>query len=174
MSIETITQKATYLTFVLEQEQYAINVNKVKEILELTTITKVPRTPEYMRGVINLRGNVVPVIDLKFKLGMNRTEETSNTCIIVMEITIDEGEIIVVGALADLVQEVIELEPGQIDPVPKIGIKLDTEFILGMGKKDEHFIIILDIDNIFTKKELAEIGTKNISQQENKEAAEEQ
>ena len=142
-----------YLTFKLEDEVFGLAIGKVREVLDFTTITKVPRTPEYMRGVINLRGSVVPVVDLHLKFGLAQTEKTVNTCIIIVEISM-EGEITVLGALADSVQEVVELEPEQIEPAPKIGTKLNTEFIKGMGKREEEFIILLDIDKVFSNEEL--------------------
>ena len=120
----------------------------------MTTVTKVPRTPEFMRGVINLRGGVVPVVDMRLKFGMSRTEKSVNTCIIIVEIEVD-GEKTVLGALADSVQEVIELEDGQIEPPPRIGTRLKTEFIKGMGKREEEFIILLEIDRVFSSEELA-------------------
>ncbi|HEY4708186.1 MAG TPA: chemotaxis protein CheW [Thermodesulfobacteriota bacterium] len=143
-----------YLTFKLEDEVFALDITKVREVLDFTTVTKVPRTPDFMRGVINLRGSVVPVVDMRLKFGMSRTEQTVNTCIIIVEINLD-GERLILGALADSVQEVIELEPGQIEPAPRIGTRLSTEFIKGMGKRDDQFIIILDIDRIFSMDELA-------------------
>ncbi len=143
-----------YLTFKLEDEVFALDIGKVREVLDFTSITKVPRTPEFMRGVINLRGSVVPVVDLRLKFGMSKTEKTVNTCIIIVEVTVDE-ETTVLGALADSVQEVLDLEPGHIEPAPKIGTRLNTEFIKGMGKRDNRFIIILDIDKIFSSDELA-------------------
>ena len=143
-----------YLTFKLEDEVFGLAIGKVREVLDFTTITKVPRTPEYMRGVINLRGSVVPVVDLHLKFGLAQTEKTVNTCIIIVEISM-EGEITVLGALADSVQEVVELEPEQIEPAPKIGTKLNTEFIKGMGKREEEFIILLDIDKVFSNEELS-------------------
>ncbi|OGP15505.1 MAG: chemotaxis protein CheW [Deltaproteobacteria bacterium GWA2_54_12] len=157
MSVENITETAQYLTFRLEEEVFALDITQVREVLDFTTITKVPRTPEFMRGVINLRGSVVPVVDMRLKFGMSRTEQTLNTCIIIVEINID-GDRLILGALADSVQEVIELGPGQIEPAPRIGTRLDTEFIKGMGKRDEEFIIILDIDRIFSMDELASVG----------------
>jgi purine-binding chemotaxis protein CheW len=153
MNVQTITKKATYLTFMLGKEVFAVNVAKVREVLELTKITKVPKTPDYMQGVINLRGSVVPVVDLKLKFGMQKTEESINTCIVVMEIEM-ENEITVLGGLADSVEEVIDLEPENIEAAPQIGSSLNTDFIKGMGKKDEEFIIILDIDKIFSEKEI--------------------
>ncbi len=146
-----------YLTFQLAEETFAVNVAKVREILDFISITKVPRTPDFMRGVINLRGSVVPVVDMKLKFGMEETEKTVDTCIIVLEVTID-GETTIVGALADSVEEVVELEPGQIEPPPRIGMKLDTDFISGMGKLGEEFVIILDTDRIFTFEEVEALG----------------
>jgi purine-binding chemotaxis protein CheW len=149
-----------YLTFRLAEETFAVDVARVREILDFTTITKVPQTPDFMRGVINLRGSVVPVVDMKLKFGMEETEKTVDTCIIVIEITI-EGETTVVGALADKVEEVLELEPDQIELPPRIGMKLNTDFIRGMGKIGETFTIILDTDRIFSFDEctsLTELG----------------
>ena len=142
-----------FLTFKLGEELFAVEVAKVREILDVTAITKVPRTPDFMRGVINLRGGVVPVIDLRLKLGMTRTENTVNTCIIVEEIAIDE-ETVILGTLADSVQEVIDLEGDQVEPVPRIGTKLNNEFLKGMVKHNDAFIMILDIDKIFSASEL--------------------
>jgi len=154
MSVTTIVEVKPYLTFTLDDELFSVEVSKVREVLDYTNITKIPRTPEYMRGVINLRGSVVPVIDLRLKFGMSRTENKRNTCIIVMEIK-SEDETIILGALADSVQEVYELEPDQIEPAPKFGTKFKAEFLRGMGKRDEKFLMILDIDKVFTNEELA-------------------
>lgn len=156
MSTDTIVKTGTYLTFTLAEEQYAVDVTKAREVLEFTSITRVPRTPDFMRGVINLRGSVVPVCDLRLKFGLGATEKTIDTRIVVMEINV-RGETAVLGALADSVQEVIELESNQIEPPPKIGMSIDTDFIKGMGKRNEQFIIILDIDEVFSEEELAGI-----------------
>lgn len=145
-----------YLTFALDAEIFAVDVSKVREILEMPNITKVPQVPVFMRGVINLRGSVVPVIDLRLKFNMKETAQTVNTCIIVVEVSMD-GEYIVLGALADSVQEVIEMDPAQIEPAPHIGSHLKTEFIRGMGKLDGHFVMILDIDKVFSSEELAAV-----------------
>ena len=153
MGITEITETTQYLTFKLEDEVFALDISKVREVLDFTTITKVPRTPEFMRGVINLRGSVVPVVDIRLKFGMTRTEKTVNTCIIIVEVNVD-GESIILGTLTDSVQEVLDLDPGQIEPAPKIGTRLRTEFIKGMGKRDAGFIIILDADRIFSAEEL--------------------
>jgi purine-binding chemotaxis protein CheW len=157
MSVSSITETTQYLTFKLDEEVFALDVAKVREILEYTTVTKVPRTPDFMRGVINLRGSVVPVIDLRLKFGMTATDQTVNTCIIVAEVGV-EGETILLGALADSVQEVDEMEPGQIEAAPHIGTRLNTDFIRGMGKQDGNFVMILDIDKVFETDELAMIA----------------
>ena len=143
-----------YLTFRLDEELFALDISKVREVLDLTAITRVPRTPEYMLGVLNLRGSVVPVVDLRLKFGMARREKTVNSCIIITEVMVDD-ETLILGALVDSVQEVIDLEPGDLEPPPKIGTRLDTDFIKGMGRHDDKFIIILYINKIFPTSELA-------------------
>ena len=153
MPVSEITETVQYLTFQLSDEVFALDVAKVREILEIASITKVPQTPDYMRGVINLRGSVVPVIDMRLKFGMSETEQTVNTCIIVVEVNMD-GDTTVLGALADSVQEVVEMEPESIEAAPHIGTKLNTNFIRGMGKFDNRFVMILDIDKVFTADEL--------------------
>lgn len=156
MTVTDIAETVQYLTFKLEEEVFALDVAKVREILEITSITKIPQTPEFMRGVINLRGSVVPVIDMRLKFGMSATEQTVNTCIIVVEVTL-EGETIVLGALADSVQEVVEMEPDQIEPAPHIGTRLNTSFIKGMGKHEGDFVMILDIDKVFSEAEMVAV-----------------
>ena len=154
MSVSSITETSQYLTFKLEDEVFALDIAKVREVLDFTMIAKVPQTPDFMLGVINLRGTVVPVVDMRLKLAMTRSETTVNTCIIIIEIEID-GEATILGALVDSVQEVMDLDPDQIEPPPRIGTRLNTRFIKGMGKRDDHFIIILDIDKVFSADELA-------------------
>lgn len=156
MSEADSTDMVQYITFKLDEEVFALDVAKVREILEYTGITKVPQTPDFMRGVINLRGSVVPVIDLRLKFGMTPTERTVSTCIIVVEVELEE-ENLVLGLLADSVQEVIEMEPAQIEAAPRIGTHLDTDFIKGMGKHGNRFVMILDIDKIFTGEELHKV-----------------
>ena len=143
-----------YLTFTLDAEVFALDIGKVREVLDYTSVTKVPQTPEFMRGVINLRGNVVPVVDMRLKFGMAVTEKTVNTCIIIVEVAVD-GEITILGAMADSVEEVLDLEPEQIEPAPRIGTKLNTDFIRGMGRRDERFLMILDVDKVFSSGEMA-------------------
>lgn len=156
MAVAAAQQTNQYLTFTLDQEHFAVEIAKVREVLEFTGVTKVPRTPEFMRGVINLRGSVVPVVDLKRKFGMGATEATVSTCVVIAEVAV-EGETTVLGALADSVQEVIELDPAQVEPPPRIGTRLRTEFIRGMGKRDEEFLILLDIDRVFSADELGQV-----------------
>lgn len=156
MASAEVTETTQYLTFKLGDEVFAVDIGKVREVLDFTTATKVPRTPEFMRGVINLRGSVVPVADLRLKFGMAATEKSVNTCVIIMEVTVD-GDMTVLGALADSVQEVVDLDPGSISPAPKIGAMHRTEFIAGMGKRDEQFIMILDIDKVFSVQELGQV-----------------
>ena len=151
-------QSNQYLTFKLADEVFALDIAKVREVLDFAMVTKVPQTPDFMCGVINLRGSVVPVVDMRLKFGMAKTEKTVNTCIIIVEIALD-GETAILGALADSVQEVLDLEPDRIEPAPRIGTHLNTEFIRGMGKREEQFIIILDIDRVFSLAELAAVAT---------------
>lgn len=166
---ETTVNTGQFLTFNLDEEVYALDITQVREVLDYTDITKVPKMPKFMRGVINLRGGVVPVIDLRLKFGLSITENTVDTCIIIMEITLD-GETTLLGALADSVQEVISLDSGQIEPPPKIGTRLNTEFIKGMGKKNDDFIIILDIDRVFSSEELSLVQSVDESAAEVHEA----
>ena len=164
MSDQAQTDMNQYLTFTLAEEQYAIEVGKVKEVLEFTTVTKVPRTLDFMRGVINLRGSVVPVIDLRLKFGMGPTEKTIDTSVVVIEISIAD-EIVVVGTLADSVQEVISLDAEQIEPPPRIGTRINADFIKGIGKQnDERFIIILDIDRIFSDEEITAVSGEAVAE----------
>jgi len=153
MGVAEITETRQYLTFKLDNEVFATDVAKVREVLDLTAITAIPKTPEFMAGVINLRGSVVPVVDLRLCFEMTKTVSTRNTCIVVVEVLI-ENEPIVIGALADSVEEVIDLEPEQIQPPPRIGSQIRTDFIKGMGKRDTQFIMILDIDRVFSADEL--------------------
>ena len=148
------TETMQFLTFKLDDELFALNIAKVREVLDITTVTRVPRTPEFMLGVINLRGSVVPVVDLRLAFGMSATEKMVSTCIIVVEVRL-EGEATVMGALADSVEEVIDLEPDQIQPPPRIGASIRADFIRGMGKREAQFLMILDIDQVFSVEQLA-------------------
>jgi len=154
MSETAINETTLCLTFKLDDEIFSIDVTQVREVLYMSPITKVPRAPDYMRGVINVRGNVVPVVDMRIKFGMSEAQTTVNTRIVVMDLMLD-GEEVVLGAIADSVHEVLELSPEQIEPPPKIGNRWRTEFIRGIGKKDDQFIMILDADRVFSSDELA-------------------
>jgi len=143
-----ITETAQYITFKLGDESFAINVAQVREVLELPQITKVPTAPDYMRGVVNVRGKAIPVVDLRLKFGLPSTPDTINSRIVVLELELD-GETTVVGGIADSVHEVIELESGQINPPPRIAMRWRTELIQGMGRRGDEFIIILDINKVF-------------------------
>jgi purine-binding chemotaxis protein CheW len=154
MASEESIQSNQYLTFVLDDEDFALEIMKVKEVLDYINITRVPRMPGYLCGVINLRGNVVPVIDLRLKLGMTKVTRTVDTCIVIMEIHLD-GELVQMGALTDAVKGVIELESKDIVSAPKLGTRLNTEFIRGMGKQEDQFIIILDIDRVLSAEDVA-------------------
>lgn len=146
---ESSAQQATqFLTFTLRDEGFAIEIAKVREVLDVTTMTKIPRMPDYLSGVINLRGSVVPVMDLGQKLGMGSIKHTKNTCIMIMELEI-EGSLVDMGVLTDSVQMVLDLQAGDIEAVPRMGTDLNTEFIKGMGRQNENkFLIILDIDKV--------------------------
>ena len=160
MPVETITEVRQYLTFKLGEEVFALDEEKVREVLDYTTITRIPRTPEFMRGVINLRGSVVPVVDLRLAFGMPATEKTVSTCIVVTEVSM-EGQNVVLGALADSVEEVIDLEPDHIQPGPRLGTTINTDFVRGMGRRESGFVVILDIDRVFAEDQLAAIRAGN-------------
>ncbi|WP_285904956.1 chemotaxis protein CheW [Pseudodesulfovibrio pelocollis] len=154
MSEDALKDINQFLTFTLGKEIFALDIGTVREVLELTSITKIPRTPEFMRGVINLRGHAVPVVDMRLKLGMSKSEDTVDTCIIIVEIEFD-GEYTVMGALVDSVREVFEMMPDSIEAAPKMGAAINAEYIKGMGRQNEQFIIIIDINKIFSAEELA-------------------
>ncbi len=146
--VDIIDNVNTYLSFKLKDEYFATNVKKVLTILEMKPITKVPNSPDYMRGVINLRGNVLSVIDMRLKFGMPTTEFTTETCIIVINIEIDNEEL-QLGILVDAVDEVLEIKDSEIGESPSIGTKYKNEFLQGMYKLEDGFIMLLDIDQIF-------------------------
>jgi chemotaxis signal transduction protein len=151
-----IVRTDQYLTFTLAEETFAIEIVKVREVIDYVHLTRVPRMPVFMRGVINLRGSVVPVIDLRLILGMPSVDKTVDTCIIIAEVNMAD-EPLHLGMLADSVQEVIDIDPSQIDPPPKLGSMLNTDFIRGMGKRGDGFFIILNIDQVLSGDEVAGI-----------------
>lgn len=151
--IETQLSTNSYLSFKIGEEIFAANVSKVLNILEMTKITKVPCSPKYLKGIINLRGTALPVIDTRIKFDMSPTEYTTNTCILVLDIKI-ENETLHVGALVDSVQEVLEIEKSQILQAPNIGNRYRSKFIDGMYKLNEQeFIMLLDMDKMFNVEE---------------------
>lgn len=145
-----------FLTFTLADTAYALDVGNVREVLAMLPITSIPRAADFLRGVINVRGSVVPVVDLRLKLGMSRTEENVATSIIVLDIPVGDQQT-VVGALVDSVQEVVDMEADKIEPPPQLGTAIDVSFIRGIGKRDERFILILDTARIFTEEEVSSI-----------------
>jgi purine-binding chemotaxis protein CheW len=155
-----------YLTFKIADAHYAINVGNIREVLSVTHLTKIPHMPDFMSGIINLRGTGVPVLDLSKKFGMGETVQTVNTGIIVTEIAgvgADEvEEKLTIGIFSDLIQKVITIEPSEIEPPPKIGIRIDTAFIVGMGHIENDFIIILNIEKILSGTELQEIQEQEL------------
>jgi len=151
------TETGQYMTFKLGNELFAIAVAQVREVLEISPITRIPAAPAYMRGVVNVRGQSTPVVDLRLKFGLPEVPDTVHTRIIVMELELD-GEATVLGGVADSVHEVIELEPGQINPPPRIAMRWRTDFIQGMGRRGDDFIIILDVNAVFSSEDAALIG----------------
>ncbi len=147
------TQMDSYLTFIMNGEHFGVNVTKVTELLEMLPVTHVPRSPEFMRGVINLRGAVVPVIDTRLKFSLPGIADTIDTCIVVMNIEMD-SETVKVGAIVDSVSEVIEIAADKILPLPTVGKKGHTRFIQGVIKIEEKFIMVLDVDHVFSNEDL--------------------
>lgn len=150
-----------YLTFKLDGESFATEITRVREVLEYTHATPVPRSPDFMRGVINLRGSVVPVIDLRQQFHMPTVEPTIDSCIIIIEVNI-EGASVILGALADSVQEVIDFKPEQLEPSPSLGSCVDNDFIQHMGKLDDRFIIVLDMNKVFNLEQINNVKNSSI------------
>ena len=150
-------REGKYLTFALGPEEYGLEILKVREIIGYMEITAVPQTPEYVRGVINLRGQVIPVVDLRSKFGMETAETTEQTCIIVVEISQD-GRKFSTGIVVDHVQEVLDIAGEHIEDAPQFGSNVETDFILGMGKIGETVKILLDIDKVLVVEDLSSLG----------------
>lgn len=145
----TTAQGGKYLTFSLAAEEYGLEILKVREIIGIMDITSMPQMPSYVKGVINLRGKVIPVIDLRLKFGLPPADYTEQTCIVV----VDCGTL--VGVIVDTVQEVLDIQSNQIDPPPPLGATVDTSFVLGMGKVKDDVKILLDIDRVLASDQLA-------------------
>ncbi|MFV0422719.1 chemotaxis protein CheW [Oleidesulfovibrio sp.] len=152
----TALQSNQYFTFVLDDELFALTIDSIREVLELPHITRIPRTPDFMRGVINLRGHAVPVIDLRRKFGMAAVQDTVDTCIIIVEVQFDD-ELAIVGALADGVREVVDIMPDHIEPAPRMGTAIRPEYIKGIARHDNAFVMLLDAERLFS---LAELGAE--------------
>ncbi len=150
-----------YLTFVLGEEEYGLDILKVKEIIGLMEITKVPRMPDFVRGVINLRGRIIPVIDLRRKFGMPEQEDTRETCIVVVDL---DG--MNMGAVVDRVSEVLDLVSEDIEDTPEFGASLDTEFITGMGKSGDRVIMLLDIGKVLLGEELSSLARLEVPEEQ--------
>jgi purine-binding chemotaxis protein CheW len=153
------TTTLQYLTFALGEEVFALETGSVREVIELVPVTRIPKTPPFMRGVINLRGHAVPVVDLRVKFDMPKVADTVNTCIIIVDVEV-EGENCYMGAIVDSVREVFEMSSDQINPPPRMGTSIRADFIRGMGKQNEEFIMILDIGKVFSEEELAQVLEK--------------
>jgi purine-binding chemotaxis protein CheW len=153
---EEIVQQQ-YLTLFLAEEEYAITIQRVKEIIEYAAITKVPKVPQWIRGVINLRGNVVPVVDLAVRFGMEERPVTKTTCIVIVEVEQDT-ERTVMGVIADSVNQVIDLAAQDIEEPPAFGTRVRLEYLLGMGKLGKKFVLILNIDRVLSSAELLTVS----------------
>jgi purine-binding chemotaxis protein CheW len=143
-----------YLTFYLDREEFGVGILKVKEILEYSTPTSVPMVPEFIQGVINLRGSVVPVIDLKAKFQMPDSDITKKSCVIIIEVNM-EGDYTTMGILVDAVSEVMDIAPKDIEPSPSFGARIKVDFIQGMAKLENQFVMLLDLDKVLSIEELA-------------------
>lgn len=160
-----------YLSFFLSGEEYAAGILKVKEIIEYDTLTRVPMTPSWVRGVLNLRGGVVPVVDMAVKFGLPETAITKLTCVVIVEIEL-EGETTIMGVMVDAVSRVIDLTADQIEPAPAFGTRVHTDYLLGMGTPGEKFILILDIDRILAIEELTEVSSIELADSGEESSAE--
>jgi len=147
-------REGKYLTFSLADEEYGIGILKIKEIIGMMAITTVPQTPEFVKGVINLRGKVIPVIDLRLRFGMEAIDYTDRTCIIVVEIEGESG-VVLIGIVVDAVSEVLKIKADEIEDTPTFGTKLNTDYILGMAKMEGGVKILLDIDRVLSAEEVA-------------------
>ena len=147
-------REGKYLTFTLASEEYGIGILKIREIIGMMPITTVPQTPDFVKGVINLRGKVIPVMDLRLRFRMEAIDYTERTCIIVVEIELS-GRIVQIGIVVDAVSEVLNIKNEEIEDTPKFGTKLDTDYIFGMAKREGGVKILLDIDRVLSQDEVA-------------------
>ncbi|TLM64984.1 MAG: purine-binding chemotaxis protein CheW [Actinobacteria bacterium] len=152
----TLAKTSKHLTFTLDGEEYGLDILKVQEIIGIMPITRVPRTPAFVRGVINLRGKVIPVVDLRLKFGMGTAEDTDRTCIVVVQVAGKNGGT-VMGTVVDEVSEVIDIAEDAIEETPEFGADIDTDFVLGIGKIGDRVVMVLDIDKVLSASELTAI-----------------
>lgn len=157
-----LAESMQYLTFMLGKEMFALNILSVKEIIEYGQLTEVPKMPGFIRGVINLRGAVVPVIDLGARFDKGETQISRKTCVVIVEIALEE-DVHTVGVMVDAVNAVLDIEAEQIEPPPSFGTHIRNDFIQGMGKVDERFIIILDVNKVLSLDEIADVVSQNNS-----------
>ena len=155
VSIAAGTEPAQYLTFMLAQEQFAVGILGIKEIIEYQGVTEVPMMPACVRGVINLRGAVVPVVDLLARFGRASSAVTKRTCVVIVEAACGTDERHVMGLLVDAVNEVLDIAPGDIEPPPAFGARLRSDFIQGVGKVRGKFVLLLDVDRVLSVDEIA-------------------
>ncbi len=148
------SRSGKYLTFRLDSEEYGLEILKVREIIGLMDITSVPKTPDFVRGIINLRGSVIPVLDLKKKFEMGAIEDTEETCVIVVEVSLG-GNAVMMGIIVDAVSEVLDIKEDEIEDAPAFGTNVNTRFILGIGKVKDEVKILLDIDEVLTSTDVA-------------------
>jgi purine-binding chemotaxis protein CheW len=154
--VSTKSLAGKYLTFHLEKEIYGLEIIKVQEIIKMMDVTRVPKTPSFVRGVINLRGKVIPVMDLRLKFEMESMEDTEKTCVIVVQVN-GAGGSLTIGIIVDEVAEVADIAQEQIEPAPAFGSNVNTAFILGMGKIEKKVLTLLDIDKVLTFDEMAAV-----------------
>ncbi len=147
-----------YLTFLLGEEEYGLEILKVQEIIQMQKVTKLPKAPNFVRGVINLRGKVIPIVELRNKFGMEHKEDTDKTCIIVVIIQMGDNAI-TMGIIIDEVKEVLDIEAGEIEETPSFGASIETEFIMGIGKIGETVKMLLDIEKVLSSAEITSIST---------------
>ncbi len=154
--LDTLAQK-TYLTFKLDNEMFAVDVQNVHEVIKFTSVTKIPGVPPFVSGIINLRDMVVPVVDLRLKLNMSETTKSKKTCVIILDLGHGDGKTII-GALADSVHEVFEFESGQIEQPPHLKGMSRENYIQGVGKRDDQFVILLNMNQVFSSNEVIMLG----------------
>jgi purine-binding chemotaxis protein CheW len=158
VNTQSTSKAGKYLTFKLGAEEFGLEILKVQEIIKMMDITKVPRTPEFVRGVINLRGKVIPVVELRLKFDMSTVEVTDKTCVIVVQVAHSAGTV-TMGAIVDEVSEVLDISGEQIEPSPEFGTSVNTDFILGMGKVGKRVVMLLDVDKVLSTGELKAVAS---------------